>query len=277
MIKLNHTGDPDDGFRQVACFSHVLAGLRLAFLEELTDDDEDEADTEFVYDWANKDAYPYNGGYWEGFSRERTRFPASRWLPIVEYYCQLLPHCFTITDEGYLYITAQTIRDIPRVMWALHDIRKYTEWPGIARLIVQLMDKGLSPQAALAATYGVVTEHEYGEERGDTLPVINTTRELCHLLPYGWNPPAYYEVLSAIGGTFPGRIRGYPSDVISNFKVKPDQELLCKVFPKAVKLDRSNCHVAGQVSGTVSPASYYLGTGAEFINATVKLHGSNKQ
>lgn len=276
MIFLSEEIEYPDG---VACFARVLSGFQQNLLGGEADDEEDEDAGNFhYYWWADQRAHPYNRDFWEEYGERKphTMDPA-RWQPVVDFYCHAFPGCLEEVEPGVLSITAHTTNQVPWVAWALHDIRKISEWPGIARVIVELMDRGLSVEAALSVTYGVITEHEYNWDRLLTLPIITTSRELCHLIDYSWNPGKYYDVLAKVGSHLSGSINGYPSDIKKKKRVTQDVETIRALFPSSIKLHRENSHIAGRAINAIGTNSYYLGTCGEFVDTIVKLHGSNKQ
>ena len=113
-------------------------------------------------------------------------------MPVVEYYCDLLPDNLSYdSDSGVLTISSDDDTKPGQVLWALHDIRKFSEWPGIALFIMNLMDQGLPVKEALCCSYGVYVPNTYDMEQMLNHPALLNHRVVTHLAELKFNPPHY--------------------------------------------------------------------------------------
>ena len=168
----------------------------------------------FVYFPFHSGSYSFQDVYTplgrpEAFYR---RFRES-WMKVIELWCSLLPDSLEIsTEEVSLHegkvridITLpEDLGELQAVLFALHDIRRISEWPSWARQVCLLIERGASVEAALAATYGVFAWNgEYGEQEYscNDIPVRTVTGfgETDQRLPYPNIPDLYYELLTKPG------------------------------------------------------------------------------
>lgn len=167
-------GETDEGHVFPFCYEPFVSWARpYSFYEHATDDADREA----------------RGQYQEEYKE--------KWVPVVEYYCNMLPDNLTYdSDREELTISSDDDTKPGQVLWALHDIRKFSEWPGIALFIMNLMDQGLSVKEALCCSYGVYVPNTYDMDQMLAHPALLNHRAVTHLAELRFNP-AHYRKLHA--------------------------------------------------------------------------------
>lgn len=270
------------------CFAYMIDCLyNFVGYDDYEDDEYQEGDYNIWYfDWANERACTYNGEYnfvpTVGDSplprKGKVGYPdTQKWGDtVVKFYCDLLPRCLSIDeDTGFLRIAPTNTGEVASVLWALHDIRKISEWPGIALLVQDLIDQGLPVQDALSYSYGVVVPHARNCARRNVRESTKITCHVdkdysfCHLLGYPYNPKGYAGVFKGLSEYMSGTDSPKPSTPLGCLQ-EYGKEYAVEVFGEGLTRTRrafDGCYLA-QLSGT--SGGYLVGSYKDVVRKTVK-------
>lgn len=202
-----------------ACFGSIL--------DEHFNEDEEFCCEGFCLDVYHEDSCPFSAWGLSGvpggndFDEDdgdlvaaRVNFYGDRkdtWDKVIQYYTEILPDYLKYSkDEGGLDVMCPA-GDTPwsALLWALHDIRKISEWPGLAGLICELIDDGLTAPQALSCTYGLMVRNTYDRPVLLNEYVLANHGSANHILQYQFSPSENRAILDGLGGA--SADRSYPS------------------------------------------------------------------
>jgi len=277
-----------DNIDSYICFAYMMDCLyNFVGYDDYEDDEGQDGDYNIWYfDWANENAHTYNPEY--RFlrpvgdtslpSKRKVAYPdTQKWGDtVVKFYCDLLPRCLSIDeDSGFLRIAPTNTGEVASVLWALHDIRKISEWPGIALLVQDLVDHGLPVQDALSYSYGVLVPHarptpEHNVRESTKITChVDRNYSFCHLLGYPYNPKGYADVFKGLSEYMSGTDSAEPSTPLSCLQ-EYGKEHAVEVFGNGLAQGRrgfDGCYLA-QLSGT--SGGYLVGSYKDVVRKTVK-------